>query len=82
MIVRRRFAREGEVRGAVLVFREISERKKQDRLLATQARELAEADRRKNEFLATLAHELRNPLSPLEQRTATVAAGERQRRGA
>ena len=57
--------REGEVRGAVLVFREISERKKQDRLLATQARELAEADRRKNEFLATLAHELRNPLSPL-----------------
>lgn len=28
-------------------------------------RALAEADRRKNEFLATLAHELRNPLAPL-----------------
>ena len=27
--------------------------------------ELSEADRRKNEFLATLAHELRNPLAPL-----------------
>jgi PAS domain S-box-containing protein len=27
--------------------------------------QLAEADRRKNEFLATLAHELRNPLAPL-----------------
>jgi signal transduction histidine kinase len=26
---------------------------------------LAEADRRKDEFLATLAHELRNPLAPL-----------------
>ncbi|MFO1065989.1 MAG: histidine kinase dimerization/phospho-acceptor domain-containing protein [Pirellulales bacterium] len=26
---------------------------------------LREADRRKNEFLATLAHELRNPLAPL-----------------
>jgi PAS domain S-box-containing protein len=28
-------------------------------------RELAAADRRKDEFLATLAHELRNPLAPL-----------------
>jgi signal transduction histidine kinase/CheY-like chemotaxis protein len=27
--------------------------------------ELAEADRRKNEFIATLAHELRNPLAPI-----------------
>jgi PAS domain S-box-containing protein len=29
------------------------------------AQELAAADRRKNEFLATLAHELRNPLAPI-----------------
>lgn len=29
------------------------------------AAELAESDRRKTEFLATLAHELRNPLAPL-----------------
>src|SRR5690606_11839933 len=28
-------------------------------------RRLAEADRRKDEFIATLAHELRNPLAPL-----------------
>lgn len=27
--------------------------------------ELADTDRRKSEFLATLAHELRNPLAPL-----------------
>lgn len=33
-------------------------------LYETQAR-LVEADRRKDEFLATLAHELRNPLAPL-----------------
>ena len=33
--------------------------------LRIQADELAEADRRKSEFLATLAHELRNPLAPL-----------------
>ena len=28
-------------------------------------RQLWEADRRKDEFLATLAHELRNPLAPI-----------------
>jgi signal transduction histidine kinase len=30
-----------------------------------RAQQLSEADRRKDEFLATLAHELRNPLAPL-----------------
>ncbi|WP_229754063.1 ATP-binding protein [Caballeronia grimmiae] len=35
------------------------------RVQAEQA--LAEADRRKDEFLATLAHELRNPLAPIRQ---------------
>ncbi|HBJ39078.1 MAG TPA: hypothetical protein DDZ51_30900 [Planctomycetaceae bacterium] len=33
--------------------------------LRDQAERLAEADRRKDEFLATLAHELRNPLAPI-----------------
>ncbi|MDE2239604.1 MAG: response regulator [Rhodospirillales bacterium] len=33
--------------------------------LETQAEALKQADRRKDEFLATLAHELRNPLAPL-----------------
>jgi signal transduction histidine kinase len=33
--------------------------------LKTYAEALTEADRRKDEFLATLAHELRNPLSPI-----------------
>jgi signal transduction histidine kinase len=37
-----------------------------DELMA-QADALKEADRRKDEFLATLAHELRNPLAPLRQ---------------
>ncbi|HEX4341126.1 MAG TPA: ATP-binding protein [Polyangiaceae bacterium] len=33
--------------------------------LARQAAQLLNADRRKDEFLATLAHELRNPLAPI-----------------
>jgi signal transduction histidine kinase/CheY-like chemotaxis protein len=48
-----------------------------------QERELVEADRRKDEFLATLAHELRNPLAPIRQ-AATIlrneAAGDAQKR--
>jgi len=40
-------------------------------LLALRRRELLEreADRRKDEFLATLAHELRNPLAPISNAT-------------
>ena len=36
--------------------------------------ELREADRRKDEFLATLAHELRNPLAPIRNGLASPAA--------
>ena len=39
-------------------------KRSEDRLRAV-AEELSQADRRKSEFLATLAHELRNPLAPL-----------------
>lgn len=50
--------------------------------LEAQATALREADRRKDEFLATLAHELRNPLAPLRhgldvlRRNPTGAAAE------
>ena len=54
-----------QIYGAVLVFREIKERKRQEQELLTQTAKLEESDRRKTEFLATLAHELRNPLAPI-----------------
>jgi len=41
------------------------ERKRAEDLLREYVQQLAEADRRKDEFLATLAHELRNPLAPI-----------------
>jgi PAS domain S-box-containing protein len=37
---------------------------------------LQEADRRKDEFLATLAHELRNPLAPIRQAASLAKAPE------
>jgi PAS domain S-box-containing protein len=49
---------QGRVIGASKVARDITPRKKAEAALR-------EADRRKDEFLATLAHELRNPLAPI-----------------
>jgi PAS domain S-box-containing protein len=45
--------------------RDITERKRLDDQLRRYAADLSEADRHKNEFLAMLAHELRNPLAPI-----------------
>ena len=44
---------------------DLSERKRLEDQLRRHATELAEADARKNEFLAMLGHELRNPLAPI-----------------
>lgn len=49
---------EGNVTGVVLIFRDVTESRRSE--LA-----LRDADRRKDEFLAMLAHELRNPLAPI-----------------
>ncbi|RYD82774.1 MAG: response regulator, partial [Verrucomicrobiaceae bacterium] len=49
--------------GLAVYFRDITERRQAADALQEQANALREADRRKDEFLAMLAHELRNPLS-------------------
>ena len=48
----------GKLRGYAKVMRDVTDRKKAEV-------ELAEANQRKDEFLAILAHELRNPLAPI-----------------
>ncbi|HEY7308565.1 MAG TPA: ATP-binding protein [Gemmataceae bacterium] len=57
--------REGQIVGCVLVFRDVTQRRRQEDHLRKLAADLSDADRRKDEFLATLAHELRNPLAPI-----------------
>lgn len=52
-------------RVVAVLFTDVTERKHADEGLRRLAVELAESDRRKTEFLATLAHELRNPLAPV-----------------
>jgi CheY-like chemotaxis protein len=44
---------------------DVTEPRKLQETLRERAEELVDADRRKDEFLAMLAHELRNPLAPL-----------------
>jgi PAS domain S-box-containing protein len=44
---------------------DITDRKQLEEELHLRLEELAAADRQKDEFLATLAHELRNPLAPI-----------------
>ena len=55
----------GNVIGASKIARDITEQKRIENDLQRLAANLSDADRRKNEFLATLAHELRNPLAPM-----------------
>ncbi len=56
-----------EVLGVVLVFRDASQERDLER-------GMREADRRKDEFLATLSHELRNPLAPVRQALGVIRA--------
>ncbi|KQQ88662.1 diguanylate cyclase [Massilia sp. Leaf139] len=52
-------------RKVALLFTDITARKRNEEQLRRLAADLSDADRRKTEFLATLAHELRNPLAPI-----------------
>ena len=62
----------GGIRGGVIAFRDISERKRVEALIEAQAQELARAKERaeqesryKSRFLASMSHELRTPLNAI-----------------
>jgi signal transduction histidine kinase/CheY-like chemotaxis protein len=74
----------GLVLGATIAERNRAERRRaadfarlrmSEERLARQAEELAAADRRKDEFLAVLGHELRNPLAPLQNALELLSIG-------
>jgi PAS domain S-box-containing protein len=54
---------------------DVSQRKQLEDQLRKHASELAEADARKNEFLAMLGHELRNPLAPIRNAVTILKQG-------
>jgi len=58
--------------GYATVSQDITDRKRLEDDLRRLAVDLSETDRRKNEFLATLAHELRNPLAPMSNMLEVV----------
>jgi PAS domain S-box-containing protein len=71
---------DGTVIGASKIARDITDRQRAEADLRRLANDLSEADRRKNEFLAMLAHELRNPLAPISNaaRALRMGSGDRE----
>ena len=57
------------------VSQDVTERKRLSDNLARLAADLSDADRRKNEFLAMLAHELRTPLAPISNAIRALRLG-------
>lgn len=72
-----------DARGALIGFATVSRDIRQRRMLEDHLRDLAadlsEANRRKDEFLATLAHELRNPLAPIRHGLAILSQAGQER---
>jgi PAS domain S-box-containing protein len=66
--------------GLATVSQEVTQRRRLEDDLRRLAADLSEGDRRKNEFMATLAHELRNPLAPLSNMVEVLkrADGDRE----
>ncbi len=64
-----------QVHGYSKIFRDVTSERLATEELHRLAENLAEADRRKSEFLATLAHELRNPLAPIRNGLGILRVG-------
>jgi len=68
------FGSEGEVVAVAGTTRDITDRQAAEQAIREQAEQLQELDRAKDAFLATLAHELRNPLAPIRHAAEILAA--------
>jgi PAS domain S-box-containing protein len=66
----------GVVIGASKIARDISERRQAEEAVRDREEALREASRYKDEFMAQLAHELRNPLAPIRYALATFKKAE------
>jgi len=66
---------DGRPIGFATVSQDVTERKRLHDDLHRLAGDLSDADRRKNEFLALLAHELRNPLAPISNTVRALRRG-------
>jgi PAS domain S-box-containing protein len=64
---------QGNLLTVLTLMLDITEQQALEDRLRQSARALERADQRKNEFLATLAHELRNPLAPLNNVLYTLS---------
>ncbi len=64
-----------QIHGFSKIFRDVTSERLAIEELHRLAENLAEADRRKSEFLATLAHELRNPLAPIRNGLGILRVG-------
>ncbi len=66
----------GQPTRLLAVSRDVTERHEMEDILAARAGDLVRADRSKDEFLAMLAHELRNPLAPLRNAAEILRAAD------
>ncbi|HKP58278.1 MAG TPA: ATP-binding protein [Polyangiales bacterium] len=58
----------------LIAFEDVTQRRSYQARLEASERQLREADRRKDEFLALLSHELRNPLAPIQSGLELLAS--------
>jgi signal transduction histidine kinase len=72
---------DGQNIGLATITRDITAQKRAEDELRRVAADLSEADHRKSEFLATLAHELRNPLAPIRTGLDLLRMAPGRRRG-
>lgn len=72
-----RWVQDEETQSVLTSYTDISERRALEESLKTRAADLLGANRKKDEFLAMLAHELRNPLSSIGNAVAVLREANR-----